>query len=57
VHLLPPYATLGFRPGDFPVAERAASRVLSLPMYPGLLSEQQRVVTDAVLSRIAGSNR
>ena len=47
VHLLKAYEALGFRPGDFPVAEQAASQVLSLPMFPGLSPEQQRrVVTE-----------
>ncbi len=53
LHLLKAYEALGFRPGDFPVAERAAARVLSLPMFPQLLAEQQRVVVNAVQSRIA----
>ena len=48
VHLLGAYETLGFRQGDFPVAEAAASRVLSLPMFPELLPEQQLAVTRAV---------
>jgi dTDP-4-amino-4,6-dideoxygalactose transaminase len=53
LHLLKAYEALGFRSGDFPVAERAASQVLSLPMFPELLAEQQLVVTKAVKSRIA----
>jgi len=53
LHLLKAYEALGFRRGDFPVAERTASQVLSLPMFPELRAEQQRVVTDAVLSRMA----
>lgn len=36
VHLQKACAGLGYGPGDFPVAERAAGRVLSLPMYPGM---------------------
>src|SRR5205823_3110662 len=36
LHLAKAYEALGFRPGDFPVAEQAASQVLSLPMYPEL---------------------
>jgi len=55
LHLLKAYEVLGFRPGDFPVAERAASQVLSLPMFPELLPEQQRVVANAVRSGIAKS--
>lgn len=40
LHLQPPYHGLGYRVGELPVAERIASRVLSLPMY-GELSEAQ----------------
>ncbi|MBI3404793.1 MAG: DegT/DnrJ/EryC1/StrS family aminotransferase, partial [Acidobacteria bacterium] len=36
LHLLKPYAHLGYRTGDFPVAERTANQILSLPMYPHL---------------------
>jgi dTDP-4-amino-4,6-dideoxygalactose transaminase len=36
VHLLPAWAELGHGPGDFPVSERAANEVLSLPMYAEL---------------------
>jgi dTDP-4-amino-4,6-dideoxygalactose transaminase len=53
LHLVKAYEHLGFNPGDFPVAERAAGRVLSLPMFPELLPEQQRAVTKAVQARIA----
>jgi dTDP-4-amino-4,6-dideoxygalactose transaminase len=52
VHLLKAYEFLGFRQGDFPVAERAASQVLSLPMFPELLPEQQRAVAEAVRDHI-----
>ncbi len=47
VHLQKPYRSLGFKEGDFPVAEKAAAQVLSLPMYPGLsLVQQNRVVEE-----------
>ncbi len=46
VHLTGAYAGLGYGVGAFPVAEAAALRILSLPMYPHLTAEQQeRVVT------------
>lgn len=47
VHLQKPYRSMGFKEGDFPVAEKAAAQVLSLPMYPGLsLTQQNRVVEE-----------
>jgi len=40
VHLQPAYATLGYGAGSFPVAERACTEVLSLPLYPELTEEE-----------------
>ena len=40
VHLQPAYRDLGYSAGDFPVSERAAGEVLSLPMYPELTEKQ-----------------
>jgi UDP-2-acetamido-2-deoxy-ribo-hexuluronate aminotransferase len=34
LHLQPAFASLGYKPGDFPVAEECAERVLSLPFHP-----------------------
>jgi dTDP-4-amino-4,6-dideoxygalactose transaminase len=46
VHLLPAFSHLGLGRGSFPVAERLADEILSLPMYPGLGPDQvERVVT------------
>ncbi|HEY6394398.1 MAG TPA: DegT/DnrJ/EryC1/StrS family aminotransferase [Candidatus Binataceae bacterium] len=36
LHLQPAFKALGYRAGDFPVAERAAGTVISLPMHPHL---------------------
>jgi dTDP-4-amino-4,6-dideoxygalactose transaminase len=47
VHLQKAYAGLGYKPGDFPVAEKASREVLSLPMYAEL--------TEAQLQRVAGT--
>jgi dTDP-4-amino-4,6-dideoxygalactose transaminase len=48
VHLQPAYAALGYKPGDFPMAEELASTELSLPMYPELPDADVDVVIDAV---------
>jgi dTDP-4-amino-4,6-dideoxygalactose transaminase len=40
LHLQPLYAALGGKPGDLPVAERAAHEVLSLPLYPSMTADQ-----------------
>ena len=53
LHLQKAYAALGYKEGDFPVAECAARQVLSLPMYPQIKSEQQREVADRVISLVS----
>ncbi|MFF2271647.1 DegT/DnrJ/EryC1/StrS family aminotransferase [Agromyces sp. NPDC058136] len=48
LHLSPAYADLGYRPGQFPVAESAARRILSLPMFPHLTEHQQLHVVESL---------
>lgn len=48
VHLQGAFKHLGHRPGDFPVAERAASEILSLPLFPQITAEQQERVAAAL---------
>ena len=57
LHLSKAYEILGFRPGDFPVAEQAAAEVLSLPMFPGLSPQQQRRVVTEVLQSMTIEER
>ena len=41
------YESLGYKVGDFPVTEKVASQIVSLPMFPNLTAEQQgRVVNE-----------
>ena len=54
VHLLPAYADLGYKAGQFPHSERAASEVMSLPMFPELTSEQTAEVSAAIRNLAAG---
>ncbi len=56
IHLFPHLRELGYREGQFPVAEAAAARSLALPFYPGLgEAEVDRVVAElaAALGRSA----
>lgn len=50
-----PYEIFGHRPGDYPVAERSAAQVLSLPMYPQLSQAQQDLVVARLLDRSQGT--
>jgi len=47
VHLTGAYRSLGYEPGTFPLAERHAERVLSLPIFPGMSIEQADAVVTA----------
>jgi dTDP-4-amino-4,6-dideoxygalactose transaminase len=48
LHLQKAYRGLNYREGDFPVCERVAREIVSLPMYPQLKAEQQSRVVDQV---------
>ena len=48
LHLQKAYSSLKYLPGTFPKTERAASEIVSLPMFPNLTPEQQaRVVNQS----------
>jgi dTDP-4-amino-4,6-dideoxygalactose transaminase len=48
VHLSPAFAHLGLEAGAFPHAERAASEILTLPLFPGITPAQQERVVAAL---------
>ncbi len=50
----PCFADLAYRREEFPVAERLAGEVLSLPIYPGITPEQVERVGSAVVGFYAG---
>jgi dTDP-4-amino-4,6-dideoxygalactose transaminase len=55
LHLTKAYEGLGFHVGDFPVAEKVALEVLSLPMFPELSARQQERVVAEVRKSLAGA--
>ncbi len=57
LHLQKAYRSLGYREGDFPVAERLAGEILSLPMFPGLSAEQQGRVVEEMRSFAGAEGR
>lgn len=52
LHLQPLYASLGGKPGDLRVSERAAREVLSIPLYPEMTTEQVQRVAEAVRAAV-----
>ncbi len=57
VHLHPLYRRDGWKPGDFPLAERAHSRLLSIPLFPDLTEAEQDHVVDTLRAATGGSAR
>ena len=48
IHLQPAYSSLGYTSGSFPVTERLAPQILSLPIYAELTDVQIERIADAV---------
>jgi dTDP-4-amino-4,6-dideoxygalactose transaminase len=49
------YRHWGYAPGSLPVTERIASDIISLPMFPGLTSEQQQRISDELVRALTPS--
>jgi dTDP-4-amino-4,6-dideoxygalactose transaminase len=54
LHLQKCFSYLGYKEGDFPVAEEAARKVLALPIYPELTSDQQDFIVSSIQSFYKG---
>ena len=48
LHLQPAYQSLGYRNGDFPISEKTANQILSIPMHPYLSREDQDFIIEAI---------
>jgi len=54
LHQQKAYQNLGYKTGDFPVTERVACEILSLPMFPQLTDAQQDLTVNAVREFVGG---
>ncbi|MDR2018114.1 MAG: DegT/DnrJ/EryC1/StrS family aminotransferase [Syntrophobacterales bacterium] len=48
IHLQQVYARLGYKEGSFPVAEKAAREIITLPMYPSLTEDEVQYVSQTI---------
>jgi dTDP-4-amino-4,6-dideoxygalactose transaminase len=53
LHLQKAYKHLGYQAGDFPICERVAESIVSLPMYPNLTREQQARVAQQTIAFVS----
>jgi dTDP-4-amino-4,6-dideoxygalactose transaminase len=57
LHCQKAYSSLGYKAGDFPICEKIAAEIVSLPMYPQLTAAQQSRVVEEVAAFNAKFNR
>jgi len=48
LHLHPHFQKMGYKKGDFPVAERLAQEVISLPIHPYLTKSELKYIVDTI---------
>jgi dTDP-4-amino-4,6-dideoxygalactose transaminase len=57
LHLQAAYAELGYRHGDFPIAEKTSEEIVSLPMFPQLTADQQVEVVSGIVDFLFASDQ
>jgi dTDP-4-amino-4,6-dideoxygalactose transaminase len=55
MHLFALYRRLGFKPGDFPLAEYIGRNILTLPLFPAMRDEDVTRVSDALMRILSGA--
>ncbi|MFA5060536.1 MAG: DegT/DnrJ/EryC1/StrS family aminotransferase [Candidatus Omnitrophota bacterium] len=55
LHLQKAYRYLGYKKGDFPIVEKAASEILSLPIFPELTENEMQIIVRALKTACAKS--
>jgi len=48
LHLTPSFKWLGYKPGDFPIAEKLSNEILSLPIFPGMTKDEIDYVIEVI---------
>ena len=56
IHQLPAFSGLGYRTGDFPMAEEQSKRLLTIPLFPGITLAQQERVVDTLVRATQDTN-
>ena len=44
LHLQTVFKSLGYQKGDFPISEKSANQIFSIPMHPYLNEDEQNIV-------------
>ena len=52
LHLQEAYSHLGYKKGDFPIAEEISQEILSMPMFPELTDEELKTIVNAINEQI-----
>jgi dTDP-4-amino-4,6-dideoxygalactose transaminase len=55
IHLFAVYRRLGWKDGDFPIAERVGRGILSLPLFPAMTRDDVARVADALTAILTAS--